>query len=256
MKEIRSDLAPGFFTADQVVRMRMSTGITAIDELLGGGLESGLVHLFYGSRTLHEDLLKMTVHTQLPESKGGLESPTIIIDSANMLKIEKLTDYSFDFELQPEEVMDNVYITRAFNSSQTYDLVMNQLEEFFARVPAKLMLVTGLPDLYIKEGMTGENAQHITHMATRLMAFTLQRGIFTIITAPCSDKNRNIPAGGKALSSCAQIHVKVEESKSYFRYTLAKHPNLPVRSTSRSKPITFGTTLPLSFFIDLEGKEE
>jgi len=256
MEETKSDLAPGFFTADQLVRMRMSTGITAIDELLGGGLESGLVHLFYGSRTLHEDLLKMTVHTQLPESRGGLESPTIIIDSANMLKIEKLTDYSFDFELQPEEVMDNVYITRAFNSSQTYDLIMNQLEEFFARVPAKLMLVTGLPDLYIKEGMTGENAQHITHMATRLMAFTLQRGIFTIITAPCSDKNRNIPAGGKALSSCAQIHVKVEESKSYFRYTLAKHPNLPVRSTSRSKPVTFGTTLPLSHFLDLEGNDE
>ncbi|MDF1539372.1 MAG: hypothetical protein P1Q69_10775, partial [Candidatus Thorarchaeota archaeon] len=190
MKETKSDLAPGFFTADQVVRMTMSTGITAIDELLGGGLEAGLVHLFYGSRTLHEDLLKMAVHAQIPEAKGGLESPTIIIDSANMLKIEKLTDYSFDFELQPEEVMDNVYITRAFNSSQTYDIVMNQLEEFFARVPAKLMFVTGLPDLYIKEGMTGENAQQITHMATRLMTFTLQKGIFTVITAPSSDRNR------------------------------------------------------------------
>lgn len=255
MKETKSDLAPGFFTADQVVRMRMSTGITAIDELLGGGLESGLVHLFYGPRTLHGDLLKMAVHAQIPESRGGSESPTIIIDSANMLKIEKITDYSFDYELQPEEVMDHIYITRAFNSSQTYDLVMNQLEEFFTRVPAKLMLVTGLPDLYIKEGMTGENAQHLTHMATRLMTFSLQKGIFTIITAPCSDRNRNIPAGGKALSSCAQVHVNVEESKSYFRYTLAKHPNLPVRSTSRSKPVTFGTTLPLSYFLESEKKD-
>jgi RecA/RadA recombinase len=256
MRRTESDLTPGFFTADQVIRKKMSTGITPIDNLLDGGLESGLTHLFYGSRDLHHDLLKMAVHAQLPRDKGGIESPTIIIDSANMLKIEKLTDYSFEFGLEPEEVMDNVYITRAFNSSQTYDIVMNQLEDFFTRIPAKLLLVTGLPDLYVSEGMTGEGAQEITHMATRLMTFTLQRGLFTVISAPPSARNNRFPAGGKALASCAQIHVQVEESKSYFRYSLAKHPNLPVRRASRTKPVTFGTTLPLSYFIGKEDEEE
>ncbi|MFW9977282.1 MAG: hypothetical protein ACFFEJ_04255 [Candidatus Thorarchaeota archaeon] len=254
MKKTKPNLVPGFFTADQVVRMRMSTGITAIDELLGGGLESGITHLFYGERSLHNDLLKIAVHAQVPEKRGGLASPTIIIDSANMLKIEKLTDYSFELELEPEEVMDNIYITRAFNSSQTYDVVMNQLESFFERVPARFLLVTGLPDLYIGEGMTGEAAQQITHMATRLMTFTLQKGLFTIISAPISEKSQYSPAGGKALASCSQIHVHVEEMKSYVRYTLAKHPNLPIRRTSRSKPVAFGTTLPLSHFLNPEDR--
>lgn len=234
----------------------MKTGITAIDELLDGGLECGLTHLFYGAKGLHDDLLKMTVHTQVPEDKGGIGTPVIIIDSANMLKIEKMTDFAFEFELEPEEVMDNIYITRAFNSSQTYDLVMSQLDEFFQRVPARLLLVTGLPDLYIKEGMTGEGAQHLTHMATRLMTFTLQRELFTVISAPPADKNQNVPVGGKALASCAQVHVQVDEQKSYFRYTLAKHPNLPIRRTSRSKPVSFGTTLPLSHFIGSEDEKE
>ena len=256
MRKNESDLMPGFFTADQVVRKKMATGVTAIDELLGGGLESGLTHLFYGQKGLHEDLLKMAVHAQLSKDRGGIESPTIIIDSANMLKIEKLTDYSFEFDLEPEEVMDKIYITRAFNSSQTYDIVMNQLDEFFVRVPARLLLVTGLPDLYVSEGMTGEGAQEVTHMATRLMAFTLQRGIFTVISAPPSSRNSSFPAGGKALSSCAQVHVQVEELKSYYRYSLAKHPNLPVRRASRSKPVTFGTTLPLSYFLDPEEKDK
>ncbi|MHA2424560.1 MAG: hypothetical protein ACXAEF_07215 [Candidatus Thorarchaeota archaeon] len=256
MKKTKSDLIPGFFTADQVIRKKMTTGITAIDKLLDGGLECGLTHLFYGPKGLHEDLLKMAVHAQLPTDKGGIESPTIIIDSANMLKIEKLTDYSFEFGLEPEEVMDQIYITRAFNSSQTYDIVMNQLEEFFTRVPARLLMVTGLPDLYVSEGMTGEGAQEVTHMATRLMTFTLQRGLFTAISAPPSARNRSFPAGGKALSSCAQVHVQVEELKSYFRYSLAKHPSLPIRRSSRTKPVTFGTTLPLSYFLSQEDKEE
>ena len=252
MKETKPDLALGFFTADQLVRTRMSTGITAIDELQGGGLESGLTHLFYGQKSLHDDLLKMAVHAQIPAKRGGIGSPTIIIDSANMLKIEKLTDFAFDFELEPEEVMDNIYITRAFNSSQTYDLVMNQLENFFERVPARLLLVTGLPDLYIGEGITGEAAQQLTHMATRLMTLTLKRGLFTVISAPVSEVSKSTPAGGKALASCAQVHVHVEELRSYFKYTLGKHPNLQIRYTTRTKPVVFGTTLPLSHFLKPE----
>ncbi len=256
MKKNESDLMPGFYTADQITRKKMATGITAIDSLLDGGLESGLTHLFYGPKELQNDLLKIAVFAQLPREKGGIESPTIIIDSANMLKIEKITDYSFEYGLEPEEVMDRIYITRAFNSSQTYDIVMNQLEEFFVRVPARLLMVTGLPDLYVSEGMTGEGAQELTHMATRLMTFTLQRGLYTVISAPPSPRNRSSPAGGKALTSCAQVHVQVEELKSYFRYGLAKHPNLPVRRSSRSKPVTFGTTLPLSYFLSSEEKDE
>jgi RecA/RadA recombinase len=256
MKSNKPELAPGFMTADQVIRMQMSTGITAINELLGGGLENSITHLFYGNRSLHNDMLKIAVYAQVPKERGGLGSPTVIIDSANMLKIEKLTDYSFEFELEPEEVMDNIYITRAFNSSQTYDIVMNQLEGFFERVPAQLLLVTGLPDLYIEEGMTGEAAQQLTHMATRLMTFTLQRNLVTIITAPVSEQSKHTPAGGKALASCAQVHVHFEEHKSYSGYTLAKHPNLPVRRTSRSKPKIFGKTLPLSHFLNQEGTDE
>jgi DNA repair protein RadA len=244
-----------FRTADQMARRVVSTGNASLDTLLGGGLEIGLMHLFYGDRCLVEDLLRAAVQAQLPEERGGMNSPTIIIDSANIIKIEKLTDYSFDMGLEPEDVMDHIYISRAFNSSQTYDLVMNQLEHFFERVPARLLIVSGLPDLYIAEGTTGESLQQISHMATKLMAFTLNRGIATLLSAPASDRNPELPAGGRALSSCAQVHIQVAESKAYFKYTLTKHPQYPVRRTSRSKPVSFGTTLPLSCFLDEKEKE-
>jgi RecA/RadA recombinase len=238
------------------MRIQVGTGIPALDELLGGGLESGLMHLFYGDRSLHNDLLRIAVHAQLPKEQSGIDSPTIMIDSANIIKVDKLRDYAFELELEPEEVMDNIYITRAFNASQTYDLVMNQLERFFDRVPAKLLIVAGLPDLYVKEGLTGEGTQQLTHMTTKLMALTLNRNIVTLISAPLSEKSRRTPAGGKALTSCAQVHVRFAESKSYFKYTLTKHPQYPVKHTSRSKPVMFGTTLPLSYFIGGEKKDE
>jgi RecA/RadA recombinase len=260
MRRPESHLRLGFLTADKLMnmRIRISTGIHALDELLGGGLELGLMHLFYGDRSLHNDLLRIAVHVQLPKDRVGVDSPTIMIDSANIIKVDKLRDYAFELELEPEEVMDRIYLSRAFNASQTYDLVMTQLERFFDRVPAKLLIVAGLPDLYIKEGLTGEGAQQLTHMATKLMALTLNRRIVTIVTAPLSEKNRRTPAGGKALTSCAQIHVRFSESKSYFKYILTKHPQYPIKRTSRSKPVMFGTTLPLSYFIgdDSSKKDE
>jgi RecA/RadA recombinase len=234
-------------------REQVSTGTKAIDTLLGGGLEKGLVHLFYGDRSLHSDIIRTAVNVQLSKHAGGIDSPTVIIDSANMIKIEKIADFAFDAELEPEEAMDRIYISRAFNSSQTYDLVMNQLESFFNRVPAKLLIVSGLADLYISEGLSGDSMQQISHMASKLMTFTLSRELFTIVTAPASPRNSKFPAGGKTLSSCAQIHVNITESQSYFKYILTKHPQYPVRRTSRAKRRDFGTTLPLSHFL---GDEE
>jgi hypothetical protein len=93
-------------------------------------------------------------------------------------------------------------------------------------------------------------------MATKVKNFALQRNIAALVTTQPSPRNHRFPGGGKALSSSSQIHVHVDESKSYTHYTLAKHPQFPVRRTSCAKKVEFGTTLPLSFFLSREGEEE
>lgn len=254
---MKGTLRSGFFTADMIERVKISTGTNALDNLLEGGIEAGLTHLFYGDRSLHSDFLRFVVHAQMPEQRGGTGGPVIVIDSANMIKIEQLTDISYELELEPEKVMDRVYITRAFNSSQTYDLIMNQLEEFFRRVPAKVLLVAGLPNLYIEEGFSGESLQHISHMISRIMTFSLQKNTFTLVSALSSQRNKNLPAGGRSLASNCQVHVRVERTKSYMRYTLSKHPQYPVRTVSRAIPNDNSGTLPLSYFLkDLKEERE
>ena len=252
---MRKSMKPGFFTADQVERVKITTGINAIDNLLEGGIEAGLTHLFYGDRGLHNDFLRFAVRAQMPKNAGGTGAPIIIVDSANMIKIERITEICYELELEPEEVMDCIYITRAFNSSQTYDIIMNQLDSFFARIPARTLLVTGLPNLYIEEKMTGEGLQQISHMVSSIMKFTLQRNLFTMISAPSSLKSKDTPAGGRSLASNSQVHIRVEESKSYVRYILAKHPQYPVRNVTRTIPTVTSGTLPLSHFLGREEEE-
>jgi hypothetical protein len=234
--------------------MRAESGVMAIDTLLEGGIESGLVHLFYGHKSLYNDFLHFAVKAQTFKVKGGLESPTIIIDSANMIKVEKLTELAYKFNLEPEEVLDNIYISRVFNSSQTYDLVMNQMENFLDKIPARVLMVTGLPNLYLEEGLKSEGLQEISHMASKITAVTLQRSLFTLVSAPASSKSPNFPEGGRTLSSAAQVHIQVTDSPSRTTYTLAKHPQFHVKRTHKAKTDPSRESLPLSYF--LRGESE
>ncbi len=243
-----------FQTADKMTKREiLHTGIKPLDSLLGGGLEMGLTYLFYGSKSTRECLHRIAVHAQLPPEKGGMDLPSILIDSENMTSIETLTHWAFEFGLDPETVMDNIFVSRAFNSSQTYDVVMNQLDSFFERVPARLLLLPGLADIYYGEGpVNAEGKQHLTHIAHRLMTFTLKHNIATIITGSSSQRYRYNPAAGHGLKHSAQIHVYVEETKERLIYNLIKHPQYPLRKEQEYKPNRkmMAATLPLSFFLE------
>jgi hypothetical protein len=79
------------------------------------------------------------VVAQLPEAQGGLNSPSIFIDSANVIKTDLLRDYAYEFNLESKMVMDNITVSRAFNTSQIYDLVINQFDSYIERVDIKLL---------------------------------------------------------------------------------------------------------------------
>jgi hypothetical protein len=238
-----------FQTADRVQRVMCKTGTPTMDSLLDGGFETGLVYLFYGSDRLHSDLLRAAVHAQLPLTSGGFSSPSIMIDSTNMIDLAKLRDFSFQLGLEPESVMDLVYISRAFNSTQTYDLVINHLDEFIERIPAKLLIFPGLVDLFISEGFDSERSRQMTHMAARINAFTLRHNLVTLISTRIRSTHSKHPPVGKTLASSAQVHIHVDETPMRTVYSLTKHPSLPNRTESLvRKGSAFGVTLPLDYF--------
>ena len=238
-----------FQTADKIQRVMCKTGTPTLDSLLDGGFETGLVYLFYGSDRLHGDLLRAAVHAQLPLTSGGFSTPSIMIDSSNMMDMVKLRDFSFQLGLEPESVMDMIYISRAFNSTQTYDLVTNHLDDFFTRIPAKLLILPGLVDLFINEGLDGERTQQMTHMAARINAFTLRHNLVTLISTRLSNRQSKYPPVGKTLASSAQVHIHVDETPMRAVYSLTKHPSLPERTeSSMRRGSAFGVTLPLDYF--------
>ena len=243
-------LKGSFASAEAYSREMMATGSTALDILLGGGLELGLVHLFYGSDCLHDDLLRFAVQAVMAKERGGLDSPVVIIDSRNMVNTNRLADISSSAGLDSETVFRRIHLSRAFNSSQTYDLVINHLIEFVDSTGARLVLLPGFSDIFVKEGIDAERIQQVSHMAAKLMHLVLNLGLACVVSSGDMTQS-GLPRVGNCMLSSTQVHVLVEETPMRILYTLAKHPHLPPRSAERPKSgVSYYVTVPLDEFIE------
>jgi hypothetical protein len=162
-----------------------------------------------------------------------------------------LRDISFQLNLEPESVMDAIHISRAFNASQTLDLVINHLDEFIESVPAKILILPGLVDLFISEGLDNESTRQMAHMAARVNAFTLKHNIVTLISTREPLRYEKQPPVGKALTSSAQVHILVDQTPMRNLYSLTKHPSISSRTESLARiGFAFGVTLPLEYFFE------
>lgn len=98
---------------------RITTGSAALNELIGGGIESQSITEVFGefgsgkSQLSHE----LAVTVQLPLEKGGLDAECVFIDTENTFRPERIEQIANGFELDIEEVLQKIHIARAFNSS-------------------------------------------------------------------------------------------------------------------------------------------
>jgi DNA repair protein RadA len=138
----------GFETGASVLERReqigkLSWGVEAVDDLLGGGVETQSITEVYGefgagkSQVTHQ----LAVTVQLPEEHGGLEGSAIFIDSEDTFRPERIAqmvrglpdeaiaaamevreieggpDSEDAMDQLIESVLDNIHVAKAFNSN-------------------------------------------------------------------------------------------------------------------------------------------
>ncbi len=98
---------------------RITTGSKALDELIGGGIETQAITEVFGeygsgkSQICHE----VVVTVQLPPEKGGLDGEAVFLDTENTFRPERIKQIAAAFELDEEEVLHKILVARAFNSN-------------------------------------------------------------------------------------------------------------------------------------------
>jgi len=148
----RNSLDMGFESGEELMERRarvvkITTGSKAFDLILGGGVETGGITECYGefgsgkSSLAHE----LAVTVQLPKEKGGAEGSCVWIDTESTFRPERIKQIAEGNGLDPQEVLKNIKVARAFNSDHQM-LMVEKVEELIKneKFPVKLVVVDSL----------------------------------------------------------------------------------------------------------------
>jgi len=148
----RNMLDLGFVEGTEFAKRRanvfnITTGSKQFNELLGGkGVESKAITEAFGAYGSGKTQLGLTlaVNTQLPAEKGGANGKCVFIDTEGTFRPARIKQIAEGIGANPEKVLKNIFVARAFNSDHQILLLEKITEMIKAGEPIKLLIVDSL----------------------------------------------------------------------------------------------------------------
>jgi len=190
--EARSCIDVSFIRADELLKMRqnvlrLTTGSKALDELLGGGLETQTITEFYGeygsgkSQMCHQ----LCVNVQLTPERGGLDGGALYIDTENTFRTERIVQMAKNLEINPEEVVKKIIFAEAYTSDHQAFLVDNA-DEVIKDNNIRLIIVDSLVSHfrseYLGREMLAERQQKLNKHMHKLIRLARAFNAVAIVT--------------------------------------------------------------------------
>ena len=228
IRAARSSISVSFIRADELLKMRASvlrltTGSKAIDDILGGGLETQTITEFYGeygsgkSQMCHQ----MCVNVQLPPEKGGLGGGALYVDTENTFRTERIVQMSQHLGLNPEEVVKNVIYADAYTSDHQMFLLENA-DKVVKENNIRLIIVDSLTSHfrseYLGREMLAERQQKLNKHMHRLIRLARAFNAVAVVTNQVMAKpdvffgDAVYPVGGHIVAHTSHTRIYLRKS--------------------------------------------
>lgn len=246
IKAARDLLGIGFETADKIYErklkaQRITTGSKNLDELLGGGVETQAITEAFGQFGSGKSQLgfQLSVNVQLPPEKGGLGRPCLFIDTENTFSPDRIVLIAKAYGLDPNEVLKNIYVARAYNAEHQIYLV-ERAHEIIEEKNIGLIVVDSLTSHFradfVGRGELAERQQKLNKHLHTLQRLADAYNLAVYITNQVMARpdilfgDPTQPVGGHVLAHMATYRIYLRKSKRNLRIArLVDAPNLPER---------------------------
>jgi len=240
----RAELKMGFETADEILKKRikikkLTTGSKALDALLGGGIETNAISEAHGSFGSGKSQLAMqlAVNVQLPENMGGLNGTCVFVDTESTFRPERIVELAKALELNPDNILKNIFVGRAFNSDHQI-LLAEKVKDVVKEKNVKLLVIDSITSQfrsdYTGRGELAPRQQKLNrHLhALQRMADTYNIAVFVtnqVMARPdILFGDPTTPIGGHVLGHAAMFRLYLRKSKQEKRIArLIDSPYLP-----------------------------
>jgi DNA repair protein RadA len=235
----------GFKSADVVWEKRksmrrISTGSQNLDDLLGGGLETGAVTELFGEyRTGKTQLAhQLCVNVQLKQEEGGLDGGALYIDTEGTFRPERIIQMSEAKDMDYNKALQKIVVGRAYNSDHQI-LLIKEASKIIEEKNIKLVIVDSLighfRSEYVGRGTLASRQQILnTHIHDLLRISEMYGDMAVLVTNQVSAKpdvfygNPLRATGGNIVAHGATIRIFLRKGKGEQRVAkIVDAPNLP-----------------------------
>ena len=182
----------GFTTAtviaeNQAEKIMVTTGCKDVDTILEGGLEAGSITEIYGEYRCGKTQFCHTlcVTCQLPIDQGGGEGKALYIDTEGTFRPQRLAQIAERFNLNPNDVLDNVAYARAHNVDHQSQLLV-AAASMMAEARFAVIIVDSATALYRSEfqgrGELSVRQVHLGRFLRALQRLADEYGVAVVVT--------------------------------------------------------------------------
>lgn len=236
-------------TADEVLKRRrlaqkITTGSRALDELLGGGVETQAITELVGEFGTGKTQLCHTlcVTVQLPGDKGGLEAGALFIDTEGTFRPERIVQIARKHGLSVENALKNIVYARVYNSDHQV-LLVDGAWEICGQHAVRLIIVDSLTSQFRGEYLGREalalRQQRLNAHVHKLLKLAEALNLAVVVTNQVvanpgqffGDPNK--PAGGHVVAHASTYRLFLRKGKEKTRVAcLFDAPHLPYGEAS------------------------
>ncbi len=156
-------------------RLKISTGSTELDNLLGGGIFTGEITEVSGEFATGKTQLcfQLCINVQLPPEQGGLEGGVYYIDTEGTFSSTRIVQIAQSNGLKPLKFLNNIAVTRTYNSDHLTFLIMN-VEKIIKERNIKLFIIDSIASHFRAE-YVGEDRLVSRQQAVMRLAETMKQ---------------------------------------------------------------------------------
>ncbi|MEK6919205.1 MAG: DNA repair and recombination protein RadA [Nanoarchaeota archaeon] len=223
----------------------ITSGSKNLDGLLGGrGVETkSITEAFgaYGSGKTQLGLC-LAVNAQLPIDKGGANGKSVYIDTEGTFRPERIKQISEGLGANPDKVLKNILVARAFNSDHQI-LLLDKISEMIKDgEPIKIIIVDSLTAHFRAEfagrGQLADRQQKLNRYMHNLMKIAEQHNLAIYVTNQVMANPAQMfgdptqAVGGNIVGHASTYRIYLRRGKKDTRVAkLIDSPNLPDNET-------------------------
>ncbi len=223
----------------------ITTGSKNLDNLLGGrGVETKAITEAFGAYGSGKTqlALSLAVRVQLPVEQGGANGKAVYIDTEGTFRPERIRQLAEGLGANPEKVLKNILVARAFNSDHQMLLLEKVSEMIKDGEPIKLLIIDSLTAHFRAEftgrGQLADRQQRLNRYMHDLMRIAEKNNLAVYVTNQVMSDPAQLfgdptkAIGGNIVGHASTYRMYLRRGKKDSRVAkLIDSPNLPDNET-------------------------